>query len=185
MAAKMGRAATRLVTTLSIFSEGGELAHVLALEAALQHAGDVVVAFVDDDGLGVVVQEPFGLPDVLLDVGEDGGVKVQLGEYLFVPLKDLDGVPPLAVGGHSVYGGLLDVGQGVLHLSREDVMGDVTAVLGGLNGQLHGLGYTCSLEGRDLDGGTAHTVGQGLQIDQVTLLAEHIYHVDGHDHGDT
>ena len=132
---------------------------MLAPEAAVEDGGDVVVALVDDDGLGVVVQKLLGLLDVLFNVGEDRGIQLQLGEHHLVPLEDLDGVPSLAVGGHTVDGGLLDVGQGVLHLTREDVVGDVAAVLGGLNGQLDGLLQARALQGRDLHGGTAHAVG--------------------------
>ena len=160
-----------------------ELTHVLALEAPLQYGGYVVVTLVDDDGLGVVVQQLLRLLDVLLNVGEDSGIQLQLGQYLFIPLEDLDGVPSLAVGGHAVYGGLLDVGEGMLHLTREDVVGNIPSVLGGFNGQLDSLLQARALECRDLHGGATHAVGQLLQIDLVSLLAENVHHVDGHDHG--
>ena len=163
---------------------GGQPALMRALEATLEDGRHVIVTLVDDDGLGVVVHDLLGLPDILLDVGEDGGIQVQLLQHLVVPLEDLDGVPSLTICGHAVDGGLLDVGQGVLHLAREDVMGNIAAVLGGLDGQLNGLVYAGILQSRDFHGGTAHAVGQTLQVDLVALLAEYIHHVDGHDHGD-
>ena len=83
-----------------------------------------------------------------------------------------------------MYGGLLDVGNGMLHGAGEGVHGDGLAVLGSLHGGLGGLHDTGALQGGDLHHLAAQLTGQLLGVDLVAVLADHIHHVDGDDHRD-
>ena len=163
---------------------GGELTGVLFLVAGLDDLGDVHIALVGDDGLGIVVQLLLGGLDVLLDVGHDGRVDLQLIQHLVVALEDLDGVPALLLLGQVMYGGLLDVGDGVLHGAGEGVHGDGLGGLGGLHSGLGGLHNALALQGGDLHDPAAQLAAQLVHVDLVAVLADHVHHVDGDDNGD-
>ena len=162
----------------------GQLTGVFLLVTGLDDLGDVDVALVGDDGLGVVVQLLLGSLDVLLDVGHDGGVDLQLVQHLVVTLEDLDGVPALLLLGQVMYGGLLDVGDGVLHGAGEGVHGHGLGGLGGLHGGLGGLHDALALQGGDLHDLAAQLAAQLVHVDLVAVLADHVHHVDGDDHRD-
>ena len=123
---------------------------VFLLIAALDDLRDIDVAFVGDDALRVVIQLLLGGLDVGFDVGHGLSGDAQLGQHLFVPLKDLDGVPALLLLGHTVDSGLLDVGNGVLHGAGEGVHGNGLTALGRLNSRLCGLHDAGALQGGDL-----------------------------------
>ena len=164
---------------------GGQLALVLLLVAALDDLGDVNIALVGDDALGVVVQLLFGGLDVLLDVLHHVGGDAELLQHLVVPLEDLDGIPALLLLGQGVDGGLLNVGNGVLHGAGEGVHGDgLGLALGGLHGGLGGVHHAVALQSGDLHDLAAQLAGQLLDVDLVAVLANHVHHVHGDDHGD-
>ena len=156
---------------------GGQLALALLLVAALDDLGDVNIALVGDDALGVVVQLLFGGLDVLLDVLHHIGGDAELLQHLVVPLEDLDGIPALLLLGQGVDGGLLNVGNGVLHGAGEGVHGD------GLGLALGGLHHAVALQSGDLHDLAAQLAGQLLDVDLVAVLADHVHHVHGDDHG--
>ena len=162
----------------------GKLTLALLLVAALDDLGDVDIALVGDDALGIVIQFLLGGLNVRLDVLHHVGGDAELFQHLVVTLEDLDGVPALLFLGHGMYGGLLDVGNGMLHGAGEGVHGDGLAVLGSLHGGLGGLHDTGTLQGGDLHHLAAQLTGQLLGVDLVAVLADHIHHVDGDDHGD-
>ena len=162
----------------------GQLTGVLFLVAGLDDLGDVHVALVGDDGLGIVVQLLLGGLDVSLDVLHGLSGDVQLGQYLVVALKDLDGVPALLLLGHAVHGGLLDMGDSVLHRAGEGVHGDGLGGLGGLDGGLGGLHDALALQGGDLHDLAAQLAAQLFHVDLVAVLADHVHHVDGDNNGD-
>ena len=158
---------------------------VLLLIAALDDLGDVDIALVGDDALGVVVQLLLGGLDIGLDVGHGLGGDAQLGQHLVVALKDLDGVPALLLLGHAVDSSLLDVGDGVLHGAGEGVHGNGLGALGGGDGSLGGLHNAGALQGGDLHDLAAQLAGQLGHVDLVAVLLDDIHHVDGDDNGDT
>jgi len=110
--------------------------------------------------------------------------QVQLLHHLVVPLKDLDGVPALLLLGQAVNGGLLDVGNGMLHRAGEGVHGNGLAVLCSVNGGLGSGHNAVALQGGDLNDLAAQRLGQLGDVDLVAILADNIHHVDGDDHGD-
>ena len=68
--------------------------------ALLPHAGgdgpgDVLIPLVGDDGLRIIVQGLLTVQDGLLHLPLHVGGQGELAHHLFVPLKHLDGVPPL------------------------------------------------------------------------------------------
>ena len=163
---------------------GGKLILSLLLVAALDDLGDVDIALVGDDALGIVIQLLLSGLNIRLDVLHHVGGDAELFQHLVVTLEDLDGVPALLFLGHGMYGGLLDVGNGMLHGTGEGVHGDGLAVLGSLHGGLGGLHDAGTLQGGDLHHRAAQLTGQLLGVDLVAVLADHIHHVDGDDHGD-
>jgi len=163
---------------------GRELTVVLFLVAALDDLCDVNVALVGDNALGIVVQLGLGGLDVRFDVLHGLGRNSQLFEHLIVALEDLDGVPALLLLGHIVDGGLLDVRDGVLHGAGEGVHRDGLSALGGLDGGLRRLHHAVALERGDLNDLAAQLAGELGDVDLVAVLADHVHHVDGDDHGD-
>ena len=159
-------------------------ARVLFLIAALNKLGNVDVTLTGDDALGVIVQLLLGVLDVLLNVGHNVLGDAQLGEDLVVPLKDLNGVPALLLLRHVVHGGLLNVGNGVLHGAGEGVHGHGLAAVGGPDSLLGRQHHAVALQSGDLHHLAAQLPGQLLGIDAVAVLLHHIHHVDGHYHRD-
>ena len=163
---------------------GRELFAALFLVAALDELGDVDVALVGDDALGVVVELCLRRLDVLFDVVHRLGGDAELFEHLVVALKDLDRVPALLLFRHGVHGRLLDVGDGVLDRAGEGVHRDGLGALGGADGSLGSVHDAVALECGDLDDLAANLTGELLDVDLITVLADDIHHVDGDDHGD-
>ena len=180
----------RLVTMWSILSETdifspAELTGALFLVAALHQRGDVNVALVGDDALGIVVHLFFAVGYVLLEVLHERAVELELLEHLFVSLEHLYGVPAEEAPVDLALDALLDVGDGVLHAAVEDRGGDKFAVFPReLRRALrHGLG-ALALQGAGGHDLAAERVAQLLQVDLVAVLAHDVNHVHGHDRGD-
>ena len=161
----------------------GQLPLTLFLVAALDDLGDVQIALVGDDALSVVVQLLLGSLNVRVDVGHDVSGDAELFQYLVVPLEDLDGVPALLLFGQIVDGGLFNVGNGVLHRAGEGVHGDGLGTLGSLHGGFGSFHNAVALQRGDLDDPHAQLAGQLRHVDLVAVLADHVHHVDGDDHG--
>ena len=151
----MGRPSQRFVTILSILSEEVRAPAFFLLVAGLDDLGDINVALVGDDALGVVVELLLGGFDVLLDVGLDIRRDVQGLKHLIVALEHLDGVPALLLFGQGVHGSLFDVGNGVLDRAGELVHRDGLAALRGFDGGLGGF-----LDAVALQRGETSTTGQ-------------------------
>ena len=164
---------------------GGQLAlGLLLLIAALDELGDIDIALVGDDALGVIVQLLLGGLDVRLDVGHDGGIDLQLLQHLVIPLEDLDGVPALLLLGQIMHRRLLDVGDGVLYRPGEGVHRYGLSGGGSLHSGLRRLHHTVALQGGDLHHLAAQLAAQLLHVDLVAVLANHVHHVDGDHNGD-
>ncbi len=163
---------------------GGQLTGVFLLVAGLDDLGDVNVALVGDDALGVVVELLLGGLDVLLDVSFDVGRNVQRLEDLIVALEHLDGVPALLLFGHGVHGSLFDVGNGVLDRAGELVHRDGLAALRGFDGGLGSFLDAVALQRGDLHDRAAELTGQLLGVDLVAVLADDVHHVHRQHHGD-
>jgi len=163
---------------------GGELFRALFLVAALDELGDVDVALVGDDALGVVVELGLRRLDVLFDVVHRLGGDAELFKHLVVALKDLDGIPALLLFRHIVHGRLFDVGNGVLDGPREGVHRHGLGALCRADSCLGCLHDTVALERGDLDDLAANLTGELLDVDLITVLADNVHHVDGDDHGD-
>ena len=155
----------------------GERAGVLFPVAGPDDPGDVNVALVGDDALGVVVQLLLGGFDVLLNVRPDVLGDIQRFENLFVALEHLDGVPALPLLGHGVHGRLFDVGDRVLDRAGEFVRRDGLAALCGLDGGLGGFPDAVALERGDLHDRAAELAGQLRRIDPVAVFAHDVHHV--------
>ena len=63
-------------------------------------------------------------------------------------------------------------------------IGMVFAALGGLDGGLRRLHDAVALERGDLNDLAAQLAGELGDVDLVAVLADHVHHVDGDDHGD-
>ena len=119
---------------------------------------------------------------MLLDVGLQICGEVELLGCLGVSLKELYGKPSLLFLRNKGLNGLLDVGDGVLHASCEDV-GQLSLFLGSLgNGELCGLSRVVGVQGTDLDRLAAKLLSELCRVDPVTVLADQIHHVEGDDH---
>ena len=132
---------------------------MLLLHGLSHNAGDKGIALIGDDARPVVVQLPFALFNMLVDVPDDLLRQLQLLPDLLVPFKELDGKPADELLIHVRLDGLLDVGDGVLHAALKDG-GQLHAPSGlrGLDGKLRRLLGALALQGGGLDDRTA----QGL-----------------------
>ena len=137
-----------------------------------------------DDGLRVVVQFLFAVHDVVLDVLYDLGIDVQLLYDLLVPFEDLDGIPADGVLGDYSLDGLLNVRQGVLHRTAEDVGSLLHLALLGVaeHGQSAFLAAYVFLSA-DAHDFAAEAAAQFFQIIFVPSFADEVHHVDSHHHG--
>ena len=163
---------------------GGELAGVLLLVAALHQGGNIDIALVRDDALGIVVQLLLGSLDVLLNVRLHIGRELELCHGLLVALEDLDGVPALLLLRHLMHSDLFDVGQRMLDRTGERVHRNGLRALGGLDGGLGSLHDAGALQGGDLNDLTAKLAGQLCGIDLIAVFADDVHHVDGDDDRD-
>ncbi len=156
----------------------------LLLHAPVHHPADVAVALVGDDALGIVLQLGFAVPDVLLQVGQQLLPQPQLLPDLFIPLKELDGVPPEIAVVHPALNGLLDVGQGVLHAAGKD-MGVLPTLfpLCQLQGLFRRRHAPLPPEGAGLQYRAAQLLPQPCQVDAVPVFPHQVYHIYGDDHG--
>ena len=163
---------------------GGELTGVGLLVAALDDRGDVDVTVVGDDGLGVIIQLGLCRHNVLFDVFQNAGIQLQRFDGLAVPFKQLDGVPALLFFGQVVDSHFLNVSDGVFHGAGEGVHGDGLGALCGGDRSLSGQFHAVALQSGDLDHLAAQLLGQLIGVDGVAVLAHHVHHVDGDNHGD-
>ena len=83
-----------------------------------------------------------------------------------------------------MYGGLLNVGNGMLHGAGEGVHGHGLAAVGRADGLLGCQHHAVALQGGDLHHLAAQLTSQLLGVDAVAVLLHHVHHVDGHHHGD-
>ena len=97
----------------------------------------------------------------VLDVAHDvGGDAAAASSTLSSRSKILMAYQRCCSSGMVVDGGLLDVGNGMLHGAGEGVHGDGLAALGSLHGGLGGLHDTGTLQGGDLHHLAAQLTGQ-------------------------
>ena len=82
---------------------------------------DIAVALVCDDALRVVVKLFFAVGYMLLKMGHEPGVYIQLPKDLLIPLKQLYGVPAQVVFANHAGNGFLNMGNSVLHTAGEHV----------------------------------------------------------------
>ena len=82
-----------------------------------------------------------------------------------------------------VDGGLLNVGQYVLHPAAEYVLRHLLSLACGRDSRLRGFLKAIVFESRDFDNRTSHLAGEGVQIEFVPILANDIHHIDGDHHG--
>ena len=110
--------------------------------------------------------------------------EIQFLKHLFVPFKNLDGVPAQIAVRHLALDGLLDVSDGVLHAAGEH-MGQLPRLL--LLGHSHGLfrgnNPALTFEGGHFHDFTAQSLAQLGQIDLVAVLSHQVDHVHRHHHG--
>ena len=93
----------------------------IELHALVYQSFNELIALGSDDRLRIVVQFFFAIYDVVFDVLYYFGIDVKLRNDLFVPFEDLDGVPAYGVLGDDPLDGFLDMRQGVLDGTAEDV----------------------------------------------------------------
>ena len=152
---------------------------------SLENFSNIQIAFIRNDAFGIVVKRPLSRYDVALDVRHHVRWDLQLLERLFIALKDLDGVPSLLLLGHAVYCRLLDMRDGVLDLTRKNMLRCRFAVPSRLDRGFSRLHNADLLKRRDLKHGTAKLFGKRINRDRVTALADDIDHIDRHDNGNT
>ena len=146
---------------------------------------DKGVALGGDDAFGVVVQLLFAGGHGLLHLLGQGGVQPQGLHHLFVPLKQLDGVPAQEAVLHLAAQQPLDGLDGLLHAAGEHPgQADGLAGLGGRHGGAGGGGAAVPLQGAHLHGLAAHGGPQLVQVDPVAVLAHQVDHVHGDHHRD-
>ena len=158
----------------------------LFLHGLAHHSADIGIALVGDDALGVIVQFPLAVCNVLFQMIQQFPVQLQLCAHHFIPLKELDGIPAQIIALHRALDGFLNVGQGVLHAAAEH-MGHIP--MGVVFGQSHGL-FRCfkdalALQRADLHAGAAQGAAELFQINGVAVLAHQVDHVHRHHHGVT
>ena len=149
------------------------------LVAGLHQRGDVNIALVGDNRLGVVVQLGLGGFYVGFDVFENHLIQLQLFENLVVPLEDLDCVPALLSFGQIMHRRLLDVRQRVLNRTGKGMLRNRFDVSGGVDGGFGGFHYAVALERRDFDDLTAELTRQLPGVDAVAVLFDDVHHIDG------
>ena len=164
----------------------GQMLHTsLLLDGLGDHSVDVGIALVGDDALSIVVHFLLAVLDVLVDVGDQVLIQLQLFHDLVVALEQLDGVPAQEAVIHLALNGLFDVGNGVLHTAGKH-MGQLAGLfaLGSGHGSLGSCLGALALQGADLDRLAAQLGAQLLQVDLVAVLAHQVDHVHSHDHRD-
>ena len=143
-----------------------------------------MVPLCGDDAFRVVVQLRLAGGGVIFDVCKGFPAEAQLLPDLFVPLKELDGVPPALFLGEAGEGLLLNAGQGLLHAPGKPA---------GRNGRFpacradrpfRGLHHAAAPDGGNLH----HLAAQGLtelfRIQPVAVPVDHVHHIDRRHHGD-
>ena len=167
------------------FVGGGQGANPFFSVAALHQGSDINIPLVGNDALGVIVQFRFCCLDVFFNVVQYALRQVHAAPGLFVPLEELDGVPALLFRRHVVYGGLLNVGNGVLHCTGEGVHGNGFAGFGSGDGCFSCLHDTGVFQSGDFHHGAAQSTGELLGVDFVPVFSDHVHHVNGNHHGDS
>ena len=147
------------------------------------HIADVSVALIRHNGLSIVIQLPFAVPDVFFQMGQQLLVQIQFIAHPLVPFEQLDGVPAQIIAGNLALDGFFNVGQGMLHAAAE-YMGHIH--MGVMPCQFHrfpgGLLAAQALQGADFQTGAAQSPAQFIQIQSVPVFPHQIDHIHGHHH---
>ena len=163
-----------------------KLAFVFLLIATLGNGGYVIITVVDDDAVCFVIKLGFGGNDILFDMCAHIFGKLHEIEDLFVSLEDFDRIPALLLGRKLVYDGFFDMSDGVLCRTAENVAGNLDLLrLSRFDGFVCYFVDARSLERRDLHDLTSESLGQLVDLDDVTVFSDDVHHIDGNDDGNT
>ena len=107
---------------------------------------------------------------MLVNVVNQRLVQLQLLLNLVITLEQLDGVPTQEAVINLALDGLFDMSDGMLNAASEHM------------GQLSSLHAAFALQCADLNSLAAQLCAELLQVDLITILADQVDHVDGHNH---
>ena len=111
--------------------------------------------------------------------------QLHLLQYLFIPLKQLDGIPPLLLLRHIVYRSLFDMCKRVLHRPAKGMHGNGLFVPGRMDSRFRRLHNACALQRGNFQHLAPQRPGQLRCIDLIAVLFHHVHHVDSHNHWNT
>ena len=112
------------------------------------------------------------------------GGNAELRENLFVPFKNLDGIPPLPFRRHVVQHGLFDVGDGMFDRPRKCMHRKRMRLFRRLDGLLRGRHDAVVVQGGNFHDLATELVRKLLKINSIAILADNVHHVHGDDHRD-
>ena len=152
-------------------------------DSLLNNSVDVSITLVGDDALGVIVHFLLAVCDVLVNVVNQRLVQLQLLLNLVITLEQLDGVPTQEAVINLALDGLFDMSDGMLNAASEH-MGQLASLarLCSGNSHLSSLHAAFALQCADLNSLAAQLCAELLQVDLITILADQVDHVDGHNH---
>ena len=155
-------------------------------DSLLNNSVDVSITLVGDDALGIIIHFLLAVCDVLVNVVNQRLVQLQLLLNLVITLEQLDGVPTQEAVINLALDGLFDMSDGMLNAASEH-MGQLAspARLCSGNSHLSSLHAAFALQCADLNSLAAQLCAELLQVDLITILADQVDHVDGHNHRNT
>ena len=152
-----------------------------------EHIQTLSFSFFDSRPTGKILARIIGdvnsLKDVLVNVVNQRLVQLQLLLNLVITLEQLDGVPTQEAVINLALDGLFDMSDGMLNAASEH-MGQLASLarLCSGNSHLSSLHAAFALQCADLNSLAAQLCAELLQVDLITILADQVDHVDGHNH---
>ena len=159
---------------------------LLFLHDTVYDLGNVAIALVDDDGLGIIIELVFAVLDMPIQMRHQLRIQLQSSRRILVSFEYFDGVPANELVLDFIGDRFFDVCDGMLDAAGE-YRRQAKRFL--IHGELHRLfsrfPATLPLQRRDLYDRAAQLGGEFVEINEVAILFDKVHHIDGHDHRQT
>ena len=143
---------------------------------------DVDIPLIGDDGFRIVVQFLLTVPDMCVQMLHQTFIQLQLLQCLAVPLKNFDCIPAEIDWINLVLNGFLDMSNGMLDASREDVRQLLLLPLHGrFHAQLHRIIDGFSPQRGDLHHSASQCPAKFFGVDLIAVFPDEVHHVDRDD----
>ena len=158
----------------------------LFLHDTVYDLGNVAIALVDDDGLGIIIKLVFAVLDMAFQMGHQLRLQLQSSRRILVSFEYFDGVPTNELVFDFIGNRFFDVCDGMLDAAGEDRRQAKRFLI---HSEFHRLfsrfPATLALQRRDLYDWAAQLGGEFVEINDVAILFDKVHHIDGHDHRQT